>query len=69
MALNNKKVLAVIQARFESSRFPGKILKRIDNLTILEIVIRRLQKSKNITKIIVACSNNEKDKELKFVIN
>ena len=64
MALNNKKVLAVIQARFESSRFPGKILKRIDNLTILEIVIRRLQKSKNITKIIVACSNNEKDKEI-----
>jgi glutamate-1-semialdehyde aminotransferase/spore coat polysaccharide biosynthesis protein SpsF (cytidylyltransferase family) len=64
MALNNKKVLAVIQARYESSRFPGKILKRIDNLTILEIVIRRLQKSKNITKIIVACSNNEKDKEI-----
>jgi glutamate-1-semialdehyde aminotransferase/spore coat polysaccharide biosynthesis protein SpsF (cytidylyltransferase family) len=64
MALNNTKVLAVIQARYESSRFPGKILKRIDNLTILEIIIRRLQKSKNITKIIVACSNNEKDKEI-----
>jgi len=64
MVLNNKKVLAVIQARYESSRFPGKILKRIDNLTILEIIIRRLQKSKNITKIIVACSNNKKDKQI-----
>ena len=64
MALNSKKVLAVIQARYESSRFPGKILKRIDNLTILEIIIRRLQKSKNITKIIVACSNNKKDKQI-----
>jgi len=64
MALNSKKVLAVIQARYESSRFPGKILKRIDNLTILEIIIRRLQKSKNITKIIVACSNNKQDKQI-----
>jgi spore coat polysaccharide biosynthesis protein SpsF (cytidylyltransferase family) len=64
MVLNNKKVLAVIQARYESSRFPGKILKRINNLTILEILIRRLQKSKNITKLILACSNNKKDKEI-----
>ena len=64
MALSNKKVLAIIQARYESSRFPGKVLKKINNRTILEIIILRLKKSKNITKIIVACSNNKKDKEI-----
>jgi glutamate-1-semialdehyde 2,1-aminomutase len=59
-----KKVLAIIQARYNSTRFPGKVVKKIDNKTILEIIIRRLSKSKHISKIIVACSNNRNDKEI-----
>ena len=58
------KVLAIIQARYDSIRFPGKIIKKINNKTILEILIRRLTKSKYISKIIVACSNNPNDKAL-----
>jgi glutamate-1-semialdehyde aminotransferase/spore coat polysaccharide biosynthesis protein SpsF (cytidylyltransferase family) len=59
-----KKVLAIIQARYNSTRFPGKVVKKINNKTILEILIRRLARSKHITKIIVACSNNRKDKAI-----
>ena len=59
-----KKVLAIIQARYNSTRFPGKVVKKINNKTILEILIRRLSRSKHITKIIVACSNNPKDKAI-----
>jgi glutamate-1-semialdehyde aminotransferase/spore coat polysaccharide biosynthesis protein SpsF (cytidylyltransferase family) len=59
-----KKVLAVIQARYNSTRFPGKVVKKINNKTILEILIRRLSRSKHITKIIVACSNNRNDKAI-----
>jgi glutamate-1-semialdehyde 2,1-aminomutase len=59
-----KKVLAIIQARYNSTRFPGKVLKKINNQTVLEILIKRLSKSKNISKIIVACSNNFKDKAI-----
>jgi len=59
-----KKVLAIIQARYNSTRFPGKVVKKINNKTILEILIRRLTRSKHITKIIVACSNNRKDKAI-----
>jgi glutamate-1-semialdehyde aminotransferase/spore coat polysaccharide biosynthesis protein SpsF (cytidylyltransferase family) len=59
-----KKVLAIIQARYNSTRFPGKVVKKINNKTILEILIRRLSKSKHISKIIVACSNNRNDKEI-----
>jgi glutamate-1-semialdehyde 2,1-aminomutase len=59
-----KKVLAIIQARYNSTRFPGKVVKKINNKTILEILIRRLSRSKHITKIIVACSNNRKDKAI-----
>ena len=57
-----KKVLAIIQARYNSTRFPGKVVKKINNKTVLEILIKRLSKSKFISKIIVACSNNQKDK-------
>jgi len=57
-----KKVVAIIQARFGSVRFPGKVLKKINNKTILEILFRRLSRSKYISKIIVACSKNNNDK-------
>ena len=59
-----KNVLAIIQARFNSTRFPGKVIQKIDNKTILEILIKRLSKSKYISKIIVACSKNPKDKTI-----
>jgi glutamate-1-semialdehyde aminotransferase/spore coat polysaccharide biosynthesis protein SpsF (cytidylyltransferase family) len=59
-----KKVLAIIQARYNSIRFPGKVLKKINNKTILEILIRRLSRSKHISKIIVACSKNNDDKKI-----
>jgi spore coat polysaccharide biosynthesis protein SpsF (cytidylyltransferase family) len=51
--LFNKNVLAIIQVRYNSRRLPGKVVKVINNKTILEILIKRLSKSKYITKIIV----------------
>ena len=59
-----KKVLAIIQARYNSTRFPGKVVKKINNKTVLEILIKRLSASKHISKIIVACSDNSSDKEI-----
>jgi glutamate-1-semialdehyde aminotransferase/spore coat polysaccharide biosynthesis protein SpsF (cytidylyltransferase family) len=59
-----RKVLAIIQARYNSTRFPGKVVKKINNKTILEILIRRLSRSRYISKIIVACSNNRNDKAI-----
>jgi glutamate-1-semialdehyde aminotransferase/spore coat polysaccharide biosynthesis protein SpsF (cytidylyltransferase family) len=60
----SNKVLAIIQARYDSKRFPGKVLKKINKKTILEILIKRLLKSNNISKIVVACSKNVKDKSI-----
>jgi glutamate-1-semialdehyde 2,1-aminomutase len=69
MAINNNKVLAIVQARFFASRLPGKVLKKINNKTILEILIKRLLKSKKISKIIIACSSNKMDKEIIKIAN
>ena len=41
-----KNISVIIQARYNSTRFPGKILKKINNLTLLEILIKRLLRSK-----------------------
>jgi glutamate-1-semialdehyde aminotransferase/spore coat polysaccharide biosynthesis protein SpsF (cytidylyltransferase family) len=58
------RVLAIIQARYNSTRFPGKVVNKINNKTVLEILIKRLSRSKYISKTIVACSKNVKDKPI-----
>lgn len=51
----------IIQARMGSSRLPGKVLKEIGNRTLLEHIIFRLQKLRNIAKVVIATSREEID--------
>lgn len=48
------KILAITQARFGSTRFPGKILKKIKSESLLEIHLKRVLNSKLISKLKVA---------------
>ena len=48
------QVLAITQARIGSSRFPEKILKKIQGESLLEIHLKRILKSRTITKLKVA---------------
>ncbi len=43
--------LALVQARMGSKRLPGKVLKRIDGKPLIEILLQRLSRAKNIDKI------------------
>lgn len=64
----NKKVDVIIQARVTSSRLPGKVLKKIQSKSILEIMYERLIFSKKINRIIFAIPKNKKNhKLLKFI--
>ena len=58
--------LCIIQARTGSRRLPGKVLKKLSNLTLLEWVIKRVKKSKKIDKIVLATSNLKADIQLKI---
>ena len=40
------KVLAIIQARLGSTRFPNKVMQKLGNKTIIQILIERLSKTK-----------------------
>ncbi len=48
------KILAITQARVGSTRLPEKILKTINGVSLLEIHLKRVQRSRLITKLKVA---------------
>jgi len=54
-------VVAIIQARIGSTRLPGKVLKKIQDKVVLDYVIDRLKKCKNITEIVLAITTNKND--------
>ncbi len=58
------KVVGIVQARMGSTRLPGKVLKKINNTTVIKLMLDRLSLSKKLNKIIIATSNNPKDKPL-----
>ena len=57
-------MLVVVQARSSSRRFPQKILHRIYGKTLIEHVILKINKSKNVSNIVVATSKNKSDDNL-----
>ena len=65
MELKKFKTLAIVQARLTSSRFPGKVLKKINNLTLIQILKKRLSLSKKIDQVVFAIPNNKLQKHLK----
>jgi spore coat polysaccharide biosynthesis protein SpsF len=54
-------ILAILQARFSSSRLPGKVLKPILGKPMLLRQIERLQHSQMIEKLVVATSDDNSD--------
>ena len=69
------KIVAIVQARMGSTRFPGKVLKKIKNKPLIDYVIGRLKLSRSIDQIIIATSiksqddlivNYAKEKGIKF---
>ena len=53
------KVLAIIPSRYNSSRFPGKPLKKIAGKPMIGHVLDSVLKNKLLTKVSVATCNNE----------
>ena len=62
-----QNIVVIVQARMGSERFPGKMLKKISDVSLIEWVIRRVKKSRKIKKIILATTKNKKDDVLKKI--
>tara|TARA_B100000900_G_C20592588_1_gene722153 strand:- start:2193 stop:2915 length:723 start_codon:yes stop_codon:yes gene_type:complete len=62
-------ILAIVQARMGSTRLPGKVLKKVCNLPLIQILFERLNQSEKINKIICATTTNREDDLLEKVIS
>jgi len=50
--------IAIIQARMGSTRLPGKVLKKVNNIPLLGYQIKRVKQAKKIDKIVIATGND-----------
>ncbi len=64
-----EKIIAIVQARMGSTRFPGKVLKKVNNQSLIQILLSRLSKAKNLNSVVVAISDSKNDDPLAEHIN
>lgn len=57
-------ITAIIQARMNSTRLPGKIMMSVKNKPLLHYVINQVLQSKKINKLIVATTNSPQDDQV-----
>ena len=55
------KVLAIVQARMGSTRLPNKVMKSISGVPMIELLLSRLVRAKEVDQIIVATSIDERN--------
>ncbi len=63
------KTLAIIQARMGSTRFPDKVMRTINGIPMIELLLNRLKLAKNIDQIVLATSDDSRNKTLVDHVN
>ena len=58
------KISCIIQARMNSKRFPGKIMKEVNNQLMIDYLVNRIKKVKLVKEIIISTTKNYKDNKL-----
>lgn len=58
------KVIAIVQARMGSTRFPNKVMKAIGGRPMLELLLSRLSQAKEVDRIVVATSIDPRNQPL-----
>jgi spore coat polysaccharide biosynthesis protein SpsF len=62
--INGSKIALIIQARTRSTRLPGKVLKTVQNQSLLSILLERVKKAKLVDELIVATSTSFADDQI-----
>ena len=63
------KIVAVVQARMGSTRLPNKVMKSIGGVPMIEVLLTRLARAKEVTEIIVATSTDPRNQPLADHVN
>jgi len=57
-------IIAIVQARMGSTRYPGKVMELINEKPVIELLLSRLSAANSIDKIILATSMDDNNKPL-----
>ena len=60
-------IIAILQTRMGSSRFPNKVLRKIKGKTLLELYTNRVKKSQLVNKIVIATTKKSEDDIIKKI--
>lgn len=63
------RVVAIVQARMESTRLPNKVLAKIGKSPMIELLLSRLSKAREVNEIIMATSTNDSNQPLVNIVN
>ena len=63
------KIITITQARTGSTRFPNKIMNKIEGKTLLDIHVNRIKKAKNNNLIIIATTKKKDDDIIELEAN
>jgi glutamate-1-semialdehyde 2,1-aminomutase len=58
------KIVAIVQARMGSTRFPNKVMQQIGGKPMIGLLFERLARSKKINQIILATSTDKRNDPL-----
>jgi spore coat polysaccharide biosynthesis protein SpsF len=58
---NQRRVVAIVQARMESTRLPGKVMTEIASRPIIQHVVERAQRAQRLDNIILATTRLKED--------
>ena len=62
-------IIAILQARMSSKRYPGKVLHKINNKCLLQYILERLKRVSQLTQVIVATSTDASDDPINIFCN
>jgi len=63
------KVVAIVQARMGSTRLPNKVMKSIGGVPMIEVLLARLARAKEVNDIMVATSVDQRNQPLADHVN
>ena len=61
-------IIGLVQARLGSTRLPNKVIKELAGKPMIEILLTRLSKSSEISKIVVATSTRPENDHLQMLV-
>ena len=61
---NTLKTIAIVQARMNSTRFPKKVMRKINGVPMIKLLLDRLSEAKSVDKIVLATSSNSVNDDL-----